>query len=115
MSLSTPESCPASAEKVRLDKWLWSARLFNSRQAAADACVNRKVRIDGRVVDKAHAAVRHGCVIAFSAGNRVRVTRVLRLVDRRVPPQDVPSVYEDLSPPDPVHDRSFRNLACSAS
>jgi ribosome-associated heat shock protein Hsp15 len=115
MPLSMIESCPASADKVRLDKWLWSARLFNSRQAAAHACVNRKVRIDGRVVDKAHAAVRYGAVIAFSAGDRVRVTKVLRLVDRRVPPQEVPSVYEDLSPPAPMIDYSFRNLACSAS
>lgn len=85
-------------QKCRLDKWLWASRLFKTRQDAADACHGRKVRLDGRVVDKAHAPVRHGSVISFAAFGTVRVAKVLRLVDRRVSPPEVPSVYQDLSP-----------------
>lgn len=93
------------AQKVRLDKWLWSSRLFKTRQDAADACMGRRVRIDGRVIEKAHAPVRHGAVISFAAHGQVRVARVLRLVERRVAATEVPSVYEDLSPPPLRHGR----------
>jgi ribosome-associated heat shock protein Hsp15 len=36
-----------SKEKLRLDKYLWSIRLFKTRSAAADACDSGKVKYDG--------------------------------------------------------------------
>ncbi|MFM8486005.1 MAG: S4 domain-containing protein, partial [Bacteroidota bacterium] len=30
--------------KVRVDKWLWSVRIFKSRTVATDACKGGKVR-----------------------------------------------------------------------
>ena len=44
----------------RLDKWLWFARLFKTRAEAAAVCSSRHLRMDGRIVDKPHAAVRVG-------------------------------------------------------
>lgn len=36
-----------SKEKLRLDKYLWSIRLFKTRSAAAAACDSGKVKYDG--------------------------------------------------------------------
>ncbi len=37
----------AEKEKLRIDKYLWSIRLFKSRNLAADACNNGKVKCKG--------------------------------------------------------------------
>ena len=34
-------------DDVRLDKWLWAARFFKTRNIAADAVAGGKVRVDG--------------------------------------------------------------------
>ena len=46
-------------EKVRVDKWLWSVRIFKSRTLAADACKAGKVKI-GESVAKASDMVAVG-------------------------------------------------------
>lgn len=38
----------ADEEKVRLDKWLWVARFFKTRQLAAEAVAGGKVHLNGQ-------------------------------------------------------------------
>lgn len=84
---------------VRLDKFLWYARLARSRNIAQQVAAAGHLRIDGRVVDRAHAAVRIGNVLSFPLHGRVRVIRIEALPGRRGPADEARALYADLSPP----------------
>jgi ribosome-associated heat shock protein Hsp15 len=49
------EASDAAAERLRIDRWLWCARLFKSRSAAADAVRGGRVHLNGQRVKPAHA------------------------------------------------------------
>lgn len=87
---------------VRLDKWLWYARFCKSRSLASKLCAEGKIRLDGTVIDKAHAKVRPGQVLTFVLGDHVRVIKVVALGTRRGPASEARGLYEDLSPPAPT-------------
>jgi ribosome-associated heat shock protein Hsp15 len=57
------------------------------------------MRIDGRVVDQAHAPVRVGNVLSFPLHGRVRIIRIEALPARRGPASEAHACYTDLSPP----------------
>ncbi len=82
---------------LRLDKWLWFARLAKSRSQAASICEAKRLRLDGRVIEKASTCVRPGAVIAFPQGEAVRVLRVEALGERRGPYPEARQLYTDLA------------------
>ena len=84
---------------LRLDKFLWFARLAKTRGFAQEVAEAGHMRISGRVVDRAHAPVRIGDVLSFPLHGRVRVVRVAALPSRRGPAAEARLCYEDLSPP----------------
>ncbi len=88
------------AESLRLDKWLWYARFFKSRTTASRLCAAGRVRINRRVVDKAHAMLRAGDVLTFPQARAIRVVRVRALGTRRGPAAEAVTLYEDLAPPE---------------
>ena len=81
---------------MRLDKWLWQARFFKSRSLATRFIEKSRCRIDGRVVDKPHAAVAPGMVLTFALGPRVRVVRIVALGDRRGPAPEARALYDEI-------------------
>lgn len=87
---------------MRLDKFLWFARLTKSRGLAQDAASGGHLRIDGRVVDRAHVTVAIGNVLSFPLHDRVRVIRIEALPMRRGPVTEARTCYTDLSPSPPV-------------
>ena len=84
------------ADSQRLDKFLWFARLVKTRALARTLAEAGHLRIDGRVVDRAHAPVRPGDVLSFALRGEVRVIRVLALPLRRGPPLEARALYADL-------------------
>lgn len=84
-------------DKVRIDKWLWSVRIFKSRTIAADACKEGKVKWNG------HAAKSSQLI---QAGDRLEVKKegfnmqykVLNLIEKRVGAPIAQACYEDLTP-----------------
>lgn len=85
--------------RQRLDKWLWYARFFKSRSAAARLCVARRVRVNRAVVSKAHAVVKPGDVLTFPQGDHIRVVAVVAPGERRGPAAEARTLYDDLDPP----------------
>ncbi|MBY0519743.1 MAG: RNA-binding S4 domain-containing protein [Sphingomonas sp.] len=81
---------------MRLDRFLWFARLARSRGVAQAMAEAGTMRLDGRRVDRAHAAVRVGSVLAFVQGSGVRVLRVEALPARRGPATEAATLYLDL-------------------
>jgi ribosome-associated heat shock protein Hsp15 len=86
-------------ETIRLDKWLWHARFFRSRSAAARAVASTPFRIDGRPTDKPHALVAPGMVLTFALGERIRVVRIVAPGTRRGPAPEARLLYKDIGDP----------------
>ena len=82
---------------LRLDKWLWFARLAKSRSAAQALCESRRLRIDGRVIERASALVRAGAVVSFPKDDEVIVIKVEGLAERRGPYEEARQLYTDLT------------------
>jgi ribosome-associated heat shock protein Hsp15 len=90
-------------DSVRIDKWLWAARLYKHRSKATAACAAGHVMIDDVAV-KASKAVRPGSrVEAVTAGGK-RILEVVALADKRGPVALAESLYIDHSPPPPPPD-----------
>jgi ribosome-associated heat shock protein Hsp15 len=56
----------AAADRLRIDRWLWCARFYKSRSAAAEAVRGGHVRLNGQRVKPAHA-VRVGDAVQISS------------------------------------------------
>ena len=86
----------AEGESLRLDKFLWFARIVKTRSLAQQVAEEGRLRLAGRVVDRAHAPVRVGDVLSFPLSGKVRVIRVDALPRRRGPPAEARLIYSDL-------------------
>ena len=86
----------AEAASLRLDKFLWFARIVKTRTLAQLLAEDGRLRIDGRAVSQAHAPVRVGDVLSFVIRGRVRVLRIEALPKRRGPPAEARALYSEL-------------------
>ena len=93
------------AQSVRLDKWLWAARVFKTRSVAADACDGGKVDVNEQSAKPAKA-LRPGDVVRVTLPQgRRRILKVAALDDRRGSATVARALYEDLTPPEPPRPR----------
>jgi len=70
-------------EKVRIDRWLWSVRIFKSRSLATDACKTRKVKIDGKPLKPSHL-LKGGEILQVQKAGFNLVLEVVKLINKRV-------------------------------
>jgi ribosome-associated heat shock protein Hsp15 len=87
-------------DAVRLDRWLWAARMFRSRSLAANACDEGKVHVNDATA-KPHKHLRVGDRLSITGERAVRELRVQALSERRGPAESARQLYEDLTPPPP--------------
>jgi ribosome-associated heat shock protein Hsp15 len=89
-----------AVDETRVDRWLWSVRIFKSRSEATDACGGGHVRVNGRAAKPA-ATVRLGDRVTARAHGRERVLEVVQVIDRRVGAPIAAECLIDHSPPPP--------------
>jgi len=79
---------------MRVDKWLWTARLFKTRALAAEAVRGGRVHVGGVAV-KPSREVGPGDVLEITIGTVRRTVIVRGAVERRVSAVDAVSLYEE--------------------
>jgi ribosome-associated heat shock protein Hsp15 len=84
------------ADFLRLDVWLWHARLAKSKPLCGALVEAGGFRLNRQPVAKAHARIRVGDVLTFAWNGEVRVWRVLALGERRGPPPEARTLYEEV-------------------
>ena len=103
-------------EKVRIDKWLWAARMFKTRSMASEACTGGHVKLNDETV-KASKSVMIGDTVDVLTPGGPRVLEVAGLADKRGPAKVAVTLYVDHTPPppptgpmagDPTFDRGSR-------
>jgi ribosome-associated heat shock protein Hsp15 len=92
--MRSTEDPGASADRVRIDKWLWAARFFKTRSLAADAIGGGKVLVGGERVKPAKL-VQVGDEVRLRLGPYEHVVMVRALSERRGPATVAATLYEE--------------------
>ena len=87
----------ADKDKLRIDKYLWSIRLFKTRTMAAAACDTGKVRQNGTLV-KASKSVAVGDEYEVKTEAKKWIIKVTGLLHNRVAYSEAVNCYIDLTP-----------------
>ncbi len=84
-------------QDVRLDKYLWSVRLFKTRSVAADAIRNNRVMVGGAYC-KPSREVKIGDKITIKATLLTYTYEVVDLVSNRQPAKNVALYLRNITP-----------------
>ena len=84
-------------EKLRLDKYLWSIRIFKTRSLASEACEKGRVKLNEASV-KASKNVNIAETYSIKTEERKWVIQVTALLDHRVQYSEAIKYYVDLTP-----------------
>ena len=91
----------AEKEKLRIDKYLWSIRIFRTRSLAAEACERGRVKLNGAAV-KASKNVTVNDEYEIKAEERKWIIKVTGLLDHRVQYSEAIKYYIDLTPAEEI-------------
>ena len=81
-------------EKVRIDKWLWAARFFKTRNLAKQAIEGGKVQCDGHRV-KASKDVTPGLMLTITRGWDKTDVEIIALSDQRRGAPEAQTLYKE--------------------
>lgn len=85
---------------VRVDKWLWSVRVYKTRTMATDACTAGRVKVNGSVAKPA-TKIDIGDRVHAVRKDRVIIYEVAALIEKRVSAGRAAGCVVDHSPPPP--------------
>lgn len=88
---------PVAAEKQRLDKWLWFARVVKTRKQAVELIEAGYVRVDAQRVEVPAKLVVPGMVLTIALERRVRILKITGLAPRRGSADVAGQLFEDLA------------------
>ena len=85
---------------TRVDKWLWSVRLYSTRSQATAACNGGHVQINGNAA-KPSSLVRVGDSVEAYSREVHRILVVQQIIEKRVGAAVAVECYSDQTPPAP--------------
>jgi ribosome-associated heat shock protein Hsp15 len=85
-----------TADRQRIDRWLWHARVVRTREAAAALAAAGHVRVNGARIAAPAAPVRCGDVVTIALDHGVRVVKVCGFAPRRGDADQARRLFEDL-------------------
>ena len=83
-----------TADKLRLDKWLWAARFYKTRSLAAEEIGRGRVLVNGQLA-KASRELRSGDLVDLRQGVVARTVLVRALSSVRGPAPVAQALYEE--------------------
>ena len=87
------------SSKLRVDKWLWYARILKTRTLAASCVKTGKVRVNQEKISSPSRNLVPGDVLTVTLARQIKILKVVELGTRRGPASEAQLLYEDLSPP----------------
>lgn len=81
-------------ERIRIDKWLWAARLFKTRAVAKQAIEGGKVQVDGQRA-KPSKEIEVGAILRVKQGFDEKTVIVKSLSDQRRPYSEAKLMFEE--------------------
>ena len=85
------------AERQRLDRWIWHARVVRTREAAADLVRAGHVRVDGARVTSPGHMVRAGQMLTIALDRQVRILRVVGFSERRGDATSASALFSEIT------------------
>jgi ribosome-associated heat shock protein Hsp15 len=97
----------APKEKLRLDKYLWSIRLFKTRSQAAEACDKGKVKYNGDPAKASKTVSINDEYEVKTEAKRWRI-KVTGLLHNRVQYSEATKYYLDITPAEEIERLQFQ-------
>jgi ribosome-associated heat shock protein Hsp15 len=83
--------------KVRVDKWLWSVRIFKSRSIATKVCKAGRVKLNERILKPSYELT-IGDIIQVHKEGFFMLFKVEKLIEKRVSATLARPCYQNLTP-----------------
>lgn len=85
--------------EVRIDKWLWAARIFKTRTVALEACKKNRITVNDTPA-KPSRMIRTGDIVSVRKPPVTYSFKVLRLTSSRIGAKLVPEYVANITPPE---------------
>lgn len=89
---------PVASDKIRLDKWLWHARIVKTRTLAQKLIAGGDVRVNGTRITQPAYKVGPGATLTIAVAQRIRILEIVGNGVRRGPAPEAEALYLDHSP-----------------
>lgn len=87
-----------SEQTIRLDKWLWFARVVKTRTLAQKLVRAKSVRVNKEKISNPAKPVSEGDVLTITLERQIRILEITTCGKRRGPFVEAAKLFHDLSP-----------------
>ena len=79
---------------MRIDKWLYYARLYKTRSKSSKACVEGDVMVNKLKKHNTSIKLSTNDIITLIQNKKIKIIKVLKLPENRVPVKNIDKTYE---------------------